>query len=139
MMVRRALGVSALVVLLSIGGAQAQEPDTKAARAAVDSWLSLVDAANYSQSWDAAATFFRNAVPSETWQAAVKTARSQFGTFKSRTVKSAISATKLPGAPEGEYVVFDFDAVYEQKPASERVTVVREKDGAWRVVGYFVK
>jgi hypothetical protein len=117
----------------------AQEPDTKAARAAVDSWLSLIDAANYAQSWDAAATFFKNAVTSETWQAAVKTARSQFGAFTSRTVKSATPATKLPGAPEGEYVVFDFDALYEQKAASERVTVVREKDGAWRVVGYFIK
>lgn len=138
-MARRALDVAALVVLLSIAGAHAQEPDTKAARAAVDSWLNLIDTGNYAKSWDEAATFFKSAVPSETWQGAVKTARSPFGALKSRTVRSAIPASKLPGAPEGEYVVFDFDAIFEQKPAGERVTVVRDKDGAWRVVGYFVK
>ena len=139
-MVHRALGASALVVVLSLTGARAQEPDTKAARAAVDSWLSLIDAADYAKSWDESATFFKNAITSEKWQAAVKTARSQFGAFKSRTLKSATTATTLPGAPDGEYVVFDFDAVYERKAAAaERVTVVREKDGRWRVVGYFVK
>ena len=139
-MVRRALSVSALVVVLSIAGAQAQESDTKAGRAAVDAWLSLVDGANYRQSWETAGAFFKNAVPSEKWQAAVKTARSQFGAFKSRTQKSATTATTLPGAPDGEYVVFNFDAAYEKKAvAVEIVTVVREKDGAWRVVGYFVK
>lgn len=139
-MVRRTLGMSALLVLVSIAGSQAQEQDTKAARAAADAWLGLVDGANYIQSWETAAAFFKNAVPSEQWQAAVKTARSPFGAFKSRTLKSATTATTLPGAPDGEYVVFDFDAVYEKKAAAaERVTVVREKDGSWRAVGYFIK
>ena len=139
-MVRRALAVSAFIILLSIAGSRAQEPDTKAARAAVDAWLSLVDGANYAQSWETAATFFKSAVPSEKWQEAVKSARGRFGAFKSRTLKSATTATTLPGAPDGEYVVFDFDAVYEKKAAAaERVTVFREKDGSWRVVGYFVK
>ena len=95
----------------------------------MDSWLSLIDAADYAKSWDESATFFKNAITSEKWQAAVKTARGSFGALKSRTVKSATPATKLPGAPEGEYVVFDFDAIFEQKPAGERVTVVRDKDG----------
>jgi len=138
-MVRRALGTSALLVVVSIAGGQAQEPDTKAAQAAADSWLSLIDAADYVKSWDESATFFKNAITSEKWQAAVKAARGAFGALKSRAVKTATPATKLPGAPEGEYIVFDFDAIFQQKLAAERVTVVRDKDGAWRVVGYFVK
>ena len=139
-MIRCMLSVFVLVVVMSVAGStKAQEPDTKAARAAVDAWLSLIDTANYAKSWDEAATFFKNAVTSETWQAAVKTARSPFGALKSRTVKSATPASKPPGAPEGEYVAFDFDAIFERKPASERVTAMREKDGAWRVVGYFIK
>jgi hypothetical protein len=139
-MIRRALGMSALFVLVSIAGGRAQEPDTKAARAAVDSWLSLIDAADYAKSWDESATSFKNAITSEKWQAAVKTRRGTLGTLKSRTVKSATPATNPPGAPEGEYVAFDFDAIFEHKPAAaERVTVIRDKDGAWRVVGYFVK
>jgi hypothetical protein len=104
-MFRHALGTSALVLGLLVAGTQAQEPDTKAAGAAADAWLSLVDAANYAQSWETATT-----------------------------------ATTLPGAPDGQYVVFDFDATYENKAAAaERVTVVREKDGSWRAVGYYIK
>ena len=74
-MLRRALGMSALFVLVSLVGGRAQEPDTKAAQAAVDSWLSLIDAAEYAKSWDESATSFKNAITSEKWQAAVKAAR----------------------------------------------------------------
>ena len=74
-MVRRALGMSALFILVSLAGGQAQEPYTKAAQAAVDSWLSLIDAADYEKSWDESAEKFSNAITSEKWQAAVKTAR----------------------------------------------------------------
>jgi Protein of unknown function (DUF4019) len=140
-MMHKALSVFALIVVLAVARpAQAQEPDTKAARTAVDAWLTLVDTGKYAQSWETAATFFKNAVPSQKWEAGAKTARGPFGAFKSRTLKSATTATTLPGAPDGAYVVFDFDATYENKAsATERVTAVREKDGSWRVVGYFIK
>jgi hypothetical protein len=114
-MIRQALGVSALVLGLCLAAVHAQEPDVKAARAAADTWLGIVDAGNYAQSWETAAT-------------------------KSRTLKSSTSAKALPGAPDGEYVVFDFDAAYENKAsATERVTVALDKDSTWRVVGYFIK
>jgi hypothetical protein len=36
----------------------------------------------------------------------------------------------LPGAPDGEYVVFQFNTSFEQKSAAvETVTAIREKDG----------
>lgn len=140
-MTRPALIVFAVIVAMTITGSlRAQEPDTKTPRAAVDAWLRLIDAAQYPQSWDEAASGFKSAVTSEMWQNAVKTARGRFGALKSRTLKSATPATKLPGAPEGEYVVFQFDSIYEQSAAAaELVTAVLEKDGSWRVAGYFIK
>jgi hypothetical protein len=45
-----------------------------------------------------------------------------------------------PGAPDGEYVVFQFNTSLEQKSAAvETVTAIREKDGTWHVGGYFIK
>ena len=83
---------------------------------------------------------FKNAVTQEKWQAAVQTARAPLGPMKSRVLKSATSAKTLPGAPDGEYVVFQFDTAFDQKAAAvETVTAIREKDGAWRVGGYFVR
>jgi hypothetical protein len=62
------------------------------------------------------------------------------GQMKSRTFKSVTSTTTLPGAPDGEYVVFQFNTSFEQKAAAvETVTAIREKDGTWHVGGYFIK
>jgi hypothetical protein len=55
-------------------------------------------------------------------------------------VKSVTSANTLPGAPDGEYVVFQFDTSFERKEAAlETVTTIHEADGQWRVAGYFVR
>ena len=49
-------------------------------------------------------------------------------------------STTLPGAPDGEYVVLQFDTSFEQKAAAvETVTTIREKDGTWHVGGYFIR
>ena len=105
-----------------------------------EAWLSLIDNQNYAASWDAAATLFRTRVTQEQWQTAAQTARAPLGQLKSRTLKSATSTTTLPGAPDGEYVVFQFTTSFEQKAAAvETVTAVREMDGKWHVGGYFIK
>ena len=49
-------------------------------------------------------------------------------------------ATSLPGAPDGEYVVIQFEASFGNKRASvETVTPMLDKDGQWRVSGYYIK
>jgi len=132
--------VFGLAACLGSGPAQAQEPGTKAAQTSVEAWLSLIDNQNYAASWDTAATLFRSAITQEKWQAAAQTARAPLGPLKSRTLKSAMSTTTLPGAPDGEYVVFQFNASFDQKAAAvETVTAIREKDGTWHVGGYFIK
>jgi hypothetical protein len=94
----------------------------------------------YARSWDTAATVFKNAITSEQWQAAVRAARAPLGPLNMRTVKSATPATTLPGAPDGQYVIFDFNASFGQRAAAvEGVTAMRDKDGSWRVAGYFIK
>ena len=46
----------------------------------------------------------------------------------------------VPGAPDGEYVVIQFETSFEnKKSAVETVTPMRDKDGRWRVSGYYVK
>ena len=113
--------------------------DTAAAETAATQWLAHVDAGRYGESWTSAASAFKQAVTQEKWQEAAKQARDRVGAFKSRTKKSATPKTNPPGAPAGDYVIFQYDASFEQHPtATETVTAVREADGAWRIVGYFV-
>jgi hypothetical protein len=45
-----------------------------------------------------------------------------------------------PGAPDGEYVVIQFETSFEKKKSSiETITPIKEKDGSWRVSGYYIK
>jgi hypothetical protein len=135
----RAVMLALLVAAIGFGSAYAQNSNA-AAQAAAESWLGLVDGQQYAESWRAAATLFKNAVTQQMWQQLVQTARSPLGTLKSRAVKSTTSAKTLPGAPDGEYVVLQFNTTFERKAlALETISVVLEADGNWRVVGYFVK
>jgi hypothetical protein len=142
-MTRHLAQITALVILAFVLGAGpigAQEPATKVAQTAVESWLSLIDTRSYGASWDAAATIFKGAVTSEKWQAAVQSVRGPLGQLKSRTLKNATPTSALPGVPDGNYVVFQFDTVFDKKAASvETVTAIREADGSWHVGGYFIK
>ena len=103
-------------------------------------WLADVDGGKYAESWTGAASLFRAAVDQPGWVKAVSSVRAPLGAMKSRTLRSAQFATKLPGAPEGQYVVIQYDTVFDKMPhAVETVTPMKDPDGQWRVSGYFVK
>jgi len=112
----------------------------KQAREAARAWLGLVDAGDYSGSWDAAAGYFRAAITKDKWRQALTAARAPLGKLVSREFTSAQYATSLPGAPDGEYVVIQFATAFENKAASvETVTPMMDKDGKWRVSGYYIR
>jgi Protein of unknown function (DUF4019) len=49
-------------------------------------------------------------------------------------------AQSLPGAPDGNYVVMQFDTSFaNKKNAVETVTFVQEKNGQWKAAGYYIK
>jgi Protein of unknown function (DUF4019) len=128
----------ALCLLVPAAYADEKEDVAKAQRAATV-WLALTDGGKYAESWDSAAALFKAAITKPDWERAVKAARSPLGALKSRTLKSATFARSLPGAPTGEYVVIQFDAQFDKAAAIETITPMREKDGSWRVSGYYIK
>jgi hypothetical protein len=130
------------VLLLAFAGACALVADEKtdAARQAAESWLALVDAGKYGESWDHAAAYFKANVPKEKWEQMMTGARKPLGAAKSRDLATATYTKQLPGAPDGEYVVIQFNSSFEnKKTALETVTPTMDKDGKWRVSGYFIK
>jgi len=115
------------------------EYDPAAERAALD-WLALTDRGDAEASWNSAASLFRQAVPLATWTESLERARRPFGRLVNRELASGRFATELPGAPDGEYVVFEFKTAFEHKrSAVETVTPMRDTDGQWRVSGYFIR
>jgi hypothetical protein len=112
----------------------------KEALPSAEAWLTLVDEGKYADSWNEAAAYFKGAVKKEKWEEMLKAVRKPLGEVISREVKSESYHTSLPGAPDGEYVVIQFETSFEnKKSAIETVTPMLDKDGKWRVSGYFIK
>jgi len=131
-----------LTFLLPLAAAAADEHKEakKKALAASDSWLALVDQEKYPESWAAAAEYFRNAVTKQQWQRSLRAARKPLGPVKSRELKSTLYRTSLPGAPDGEYVIIQYNTSFaNKKSAIETVTPMLDKDKKWRVSGYYIK
>jgi hypothetical protein len=128
-----------LFVVLSYG-VNAEQSAEEAAVASSQKWLSLVDKGKYAESWDEAAGYLKNALPKQTWVESLQAYRKPLGKLVSRKLISKQYATTLPGAPDGEYVVIQYETSFEhKKSAIETITPMLDKDGKWRVSGYFIK
>jgi len=140
-MVRKNFWLVVLVVaFLPCSAIADNSPQEKAAVSAAEKWLALIDAGNYGDSWQEAAELFRNAVTAAQWKQSLQGARKPLGKLISRKVKTATYRTSLPGAPDGKYVVIQFDTSFEKKnSARETVTPMMEQNGKWRVSGYYIK
>jgi predicted Ser/Thr protein kinase len=112
----------------------------KAATAAAQAWLSLIDGGHYSESWNEASAIVQGAVTETAWENLMTTFRKPLGSLISRKLKSAQPMTEMPGAPDGQYVVMQFDTSFEAKKTTiETVTFKLEKDGQWKSAGYYIK
>jgi hypothetical protein len=119
-------------------GAEARPED--AAQPVAAAWLKLVDEGKYVESWEKMSPGFKKEVSKRKWNATVGKIRKPLGRLTSRQLKSAAYSKDLPGAPEGEYVVLQFDSAFERKPAArEQVTLLLGQDLEWRVSSYAVK
>ncbi|HEU4852649.1 MAG TPA: DUF4019 domain-containing protein [Telluria sp.] len=114
--------------------------ETAAAQEVVAPWLAMTDSAKYGESWDKGGAMMQAVVTKAQWEAALAQVRTPLGAVKERTLTSARFTKTLPGAPEGEYVVVTYATSFENKPGmTETVIPMKDKDGAWRVSGYFIK
>src|SRR5689334_14799509 len=141
----RWLAAALLGYLIVASPAHAQGSDSaatavSAAQSAAQTWLQLVDAGRYDQSWDSAAAVFRSVVTKSQWAGAVKEGRAPFEPLGGRTLLSAAYTTQLPNVPPGQYVVIQYRTKAGQgKTVIETITPARDRDGHWRVAGYYVR
>jgi hypothetical protein len=131
--------VMVLPVMVLAAGGMGQDAEEEAVKASKE-WLTLVDEGDYAASWDNAAELFKGVVTKEQWEKQLTAVRKPLGNLVSRELKSKQYTTSLPGAPDGEYVVIRYETSFQnKKSATETVTPMREKDGSWRVSGYYIK
>jgi hypothetical protein len=128
------------VVVTAVGQLTAAEKPEQLAQTAAEQWLTLVDAGKFAESWQSAAAYFKGAVTEAQWKTSLDAFRKPLGALVSRKLKSAKYTKTAPGAPDGEYVILQFETSFANKKDSvETVTPMLDKDGKWKVSGYFIK
>lgn len=100
--------------------------------AMAESWLHLIDAAKFGESWDRLSTELRAKYTREQWPAALEPFLKKTGKFKKRQLRSVVYS-------EPDVIAVDYDSVFSKLPAaSETVFLKHEADGNWRISSYSV-
>jgi uncharacterized protein DUF4019 len=125
-----------LAVALTTGAdTSSQQPDLTAA----NTWVSLVDAKRWNDSWAAAGTLFKSQMPEARWASTVAPVREPLGGVSSRVLKSLTKSKSLPGVPDGEYEVIEFQTSFANKAAATETVVLSHEASGWKVDGYFLR
>ena len=123
-----------------VGTGAADEKKKAEAIMAAEDFLLLIDTAQYGKSWDASSSLFQGQVPKDTWIQQISAIRSALGKLNKREIINAQYMTTLPGAPDGEYVVIQYESSFDSKQNGvETVTPMLDKDAQWRVSGYYIR
>lgn len=128
-----------LFVLTLSTAATCQDKGEKAAADSASRWLAQADGGNYAATWETAAPMFKQAIAQDQWAKMLKAQRGPMGKVLSRTLKSAVYTTSPPGAQDGQYVLVYESSFEHKKSAIEAVTPSLDKDGQWKVSGYFIR
>jgi Protein of unknown function (DUF4019) len=106
-----------------------------------DDFLRLLDTKKYAESWDASSDLLKKSVSRAEWTTQVTKARDTLGDLASRKLKDMKPETNPPGAPPGEYLLMTYETVFASQgaPHTETLPLIKEPDGRWRAVGYFVR
>ncbi len=111
------------------------QPDLTAA----NTWVGLVDTKRWDESWAVAGTLFKTQMPEPRWASTIQPVREPLGAVLSRTLKSITKATSLPGAPDGEYELVQYQTSFANKSAATETVVLSRETSGWKVDGYFIR
>ena len=131
---------AALLIQLPVNSeTKSDGADATAAETCAKKWLSVIDSGNYAEGWQQGATILRTAVPKNQFELQLKSVRGAFGKVLNRSVMSKQVTTTAPGAPDGKYVIIQYQTKFQKKAnAIETITPMKE-GSSWKVSGYYIK
>ncbi len=129
--------VAAILIVGAINSVRAEESPEKAAQKAAESWMPLWDAGKHAESYELLAQHTRAGISKRQWFVYWSVSRKPLGSLKSRKLKLAKYIKSLPGVPDQEGAMLQYESSFENKEAVlETFGMMREKDGTWRVANY---
>lgn len=128
-----------LILILSLCISSFVWADESSRSSAAIAWLNIIDSGNYAESWDKSAPFFKSQVTQAQWEKAIEGVRTPLGKVNSRVELSVKPLTSLPGMPDGEYLIIQFQTDFQNKASSTETVTLSHSKGQWLAVGYFIK
>jgi hypothetical protein len=126
----------AIAILMGLAAPAAAQPAPGADDALA--WVKLLDAGKFEQSWAAAGEGFHKTVAQPRWVELIASVRASMGDVLTRSVKEVRSTRELPGQPDGDYRLVQFDTAFAKKAHAVETVVMEREGGAWKVDGYFI-
>ena len=125
---------------LAAAGALAQsELDTSPGLVASRSWLGDLDAGRYGATWEEASPLLKDAMPKVQWEVGLERSRGPMGVVIARKIRVASCSRGTRADPEAEICVIHYDTQFGGRLGDEQVTVLRGRDGTWRVAAYSLR
>lgn len=114
-----------------------EKPKEEMAIQSAESWLALVDKEKYLESWEGLAGLFKKNVKKEEWVNDLNRFRKPLGKLLERKLQHVTNSSE---ASVGEYLIFQYETSFENKKSVvEAVSVIEDKDGKWRTLGYGIQ
>jgi hypothetical protein len=129
--------VLAIVIAVLPGTAYTQQTAQQRAAQSAKSWLALVDAGKYGQSWNDVSQYLKKKITKKEWVAELQQIRAPLGAVTSRRFADVQLRNDLRGLPAGQYAAVQFTTTFEKSPTAPEVVAMVLESGQWRVVAYF--
>ena len=114
-----------------------EKPKEEMAIQSAESWLALVDKEKHLESWEGLEGLFKKNVKKEEWVNDLNRFRKPLGKLLERKLQHVTNSSE---ASVGEYLIFQYETSFENKKSVvEAVSVIEDKDGKWRTLGYGIQ
>jgi hypothetical protein len=128
-----------LILILSLWGSSFVWANDSAGSIAAKEWLKIVDTGEYVESWQKSDAFLKSQLTQTESSAALAGVRTPLGQVRSRSELGAKEYSSLPGVPDGEYLVIQFQTEFQNKTSATETLTLSKSSGDWLPVGYFIK
>jgi hypothetical protein len=128
-----------LILILSLWGSSFVWANDSAGSIAAKEWLKIVDTGEYVESWQKSDAFLKSQLTQTESSAALTGVRTPLGQVRSRSELGAKEYSSLPGVPDGEYLVIQFQTEFQNKTSATETLTLSKSSGDWLPVGYFIK
>ena len=148
MIARRIADLLAAVLfgtLAAYAHAQGMTPEQRDALNTAERWLVPIDAQRYAEAWAMAAASLKDMIDRTKFRDGMRDLRKEYGRVVLRKAEKMAFVGSPPapedgGPKEGAQISILFDTRFvRNRQATEEVVMELEKDGLWRVAGYYIR